>query len=440
LNKSPKMKSKTRTRKKAPVTIGVIGLGYVGLPLAVEIAHGGFHAIGFDVDPQKVEAINLGNSYIGDIPDEELAPLVKKGRIKATTDFSFLAGLKAICVCVPTPLRKTKDPDISYILAAMDKIRQHLTRGQTIILESTTYPGTTDEAVLPLLESTGLRVGEDFHLAFSPERVDPGNSQWKTRNTPKIIGGITPRCTRQATKYYKEIFETVIPVSSTRAAEMVKLLENTFRSVNIGMVNEMALMCDKLDLDVWEVIEAAATKPFGFMPFFPGPGLGGHCIPIDPHYLSWKLKTLNYQARFIEMAAEINGSMPRYVVQKIADALNDDSKPLRGSRVLVLGVAYKRDVGDVRESPALDIIEMLSARGARVDYHDPHVPVLGEHELKMKSVALTDSRLRRCDCVVIVTDHKEINVGRVARKTGLIVDTRNATKNVRSAKARIVKL
>ena len=322
----------------------------------------------------------------------------------------------------------------------MDQIRQYLRRGQTIILESTTYPGTTDEAVLPVLEETGLKVGKDFFLAFSPERVDPGNPTWQTRNTPKIVGGITERCTRMAVQYYGKIFERIVPVTSTRCAEMVKLLENTFRSVNIGLVNEMALMCDRLNLDVWEVIESAATKPFGFMPFFPGPGLGGHCIPIDPHYLSWKLKTLNYQARFIEMAAEINGSMPRYVVQKVADALNEDAKPVNGSRVLVLGVAYKKNVSDVRESPALDVIKLLGERGALVEYHDPHVPVLDEHGVTMKSVDLTPARLKKADCVVIVTDHKGVNVGQVARAAKLIVDTRNATKSIRGAKARIVKL
>ncbi|MEN6627917.1 MAG: nucleotide sugar dehydrogenase [Candidatus Sumerlaeia bacterium] len=436
----PTQSKRSRKHSNTP-TVGVIGLGYVGLPLVVEMARsGGFNVIGFDVSVDKVESINMGKSYIEDIPTSELGPLVREGRIRATYDFSHLEQVEAVSICVPTPLRKTKDPDISYILAAVDEIQQHLQRGQTIILESTTYPGTTDEAVLPVLESTGLNVGEDFYLAFSPERVDPGNPQWKTRNTPKIVGGITEKCTKQAIKYYGRVFENIIPVSSTRCAEMVKLLENTFRSVNIGMVNEMALMCDKLGLDVWEVIEAAATKPFGFMPFFPGPGLGGHCIPIDPHYLSWKLKTLNYQARFIEMAAEINGSMPRYVVQKVADALNDAAKPVNGSKILVLGVAYKRDVSDVRESPALDIIEMLADRGADVTYHDPHVPVLDENSIEMKSVELTAGRLRRADCVVIVTDHKAVNLPMVAREARLIVDTRNATKRLKNPKARIVKL
>lgn len=433
--------SKKTSRSKSIPTVGVIGLGYVGLPLVVEMARsGGFNVIGFDVSIDKVESINSGKSYIEDIPTSELGPLVKSGKIRATWDFSHLEQVEAISICVPTPLRKTKDPDISYILAAVDAIREYLRPGQTIILESTTYPGTTDEAVLPVLESTGLKVGEDFYLAFSPERVDPGNPKWKTRNTPKIVGGITDECTRRAVKYYGRVFENVVAVSSTKCAEMVKLLENTFRSVNIGMVNEMALMCDKLGLDVWEVIDAAATKPFGFMPFYPGPGLGGHCIPIDPHYLSWKLKTLDYQARFIEMAAEINGSMPRYVVQKIADALNDAAKPVNGSRILVVGVAYKRDVSDVRESPALDIIEMLADRGADVSYHDPHVPKLNENSIEMKSVDLTAGRLRRTDCVVIVTDHAAVNLALIGREAKLIVDSRNATKRLRNPKARIVKL
>jgi UDP-N-acetyl-D-glucosamine dehydrogenase len=434
-----KKSAKSSTKSSTPI-LGVIGLGYVGLPLVVEMAHAGFKVIGFDVDSRKTEGINAGRSHIEDVPSEVLGPLARRRKIVATTDFSQLQRADCISICVPTPLRKTKDPDISYILAAVDQIRAYLRRGQTIILESTTYPGTTDEAVMPVLESTGLRVGKDFYLAFSPERVDPGNQVWMTRNTPKIIGGITPACTRQSMKYYGKIFQNLIPVSSTRCAEMVKLLENTFRSVNIGLVNEMALMCDKLDLDVWEVIEAAATKPFGFMKFLPGPGLGGHCIPIDPHYLSWKLKTLNYQARFIEMAGEINGSMPAYVVQKAAEALNDDGKPLNGSRILILGVAYKKNVSDVRESPALDIIRMLQQRGAKVDFHDPFVPVIDEEGHRVKGVDLSDARLRRSDCVVIVTDHDGVNNARVARNAKLIVDTRNATKKIRNPRARVVKL
>jgi UDP-N-acetyl-D-glucosamine dehydrogenase len=420
--------------------LGVIGLGYVGLPLVVEMARAGYAAIGFDIDPRKVESINAGVSYIEDIPSAELAPLVKKGLVRATNDFAQLAEADGISICVPTPLRKTKDPDISYILAAVEQIRRTLRKGQTIILESTTYPGTTDEAVLPVLESTGLKVGKDFYLAFSPERVDPGNATWHTRNTPKIIGGITDACTKKSVEVYSKVFENVVPVSSTRCAEMVKLLENTFRSVNIGLVNEMALMCDKLKLSVWEVIEAAATKPFGFMPFFPGPGLGGHCIPIDPHYLSWKLKTLNYQARFIEMAAEINGSMPQYVVQKVADALNEDGKPVKGSNILVLGVAYKKNVSDVRESPALDIIQLLKGRGGLVTYHDPFVAEIEEHGVEMKSSKLSAASLKAADAVVIVTNHDAFDIKSIAGKAGLIIDSRNATKGIGKSKARIVKL
>jgi UDP-N-acetyl-D-glucosamine dehydrogenase len=434
------MAGKKSGAKKQRTRAGVIGLGYVGLPLIVEMARAGFETVGFDISAEKTESINRGQSYIEDIPGSQLAPFVKKGRILATTDFSELSTVELISICVPTPLRKTKDPDISYILAAVEQIKCTLRKGHTIVLESTTYPGTTDEAVLPVLESTGLKAGQDFFLAFSPERVDPGNPEWKTHNTPKIIGGITEACTRRVKKLYSRIFKDVVPVSSTRAAEMVKLLENTFRSVNIGMVNEMALMCDKLKLDVWEIIEAAATKPFGFMPFFPGPGLGGHCIPIDPHYLSWKLKTLNYQARFIEMAAEINGAMPQYVVDKVADALNRHAKAVNGSNIFILGVAYKKNISDVRESPALDIITMLQNRGAKISYHDPFVPVIGKHGLRLKSVAPTDTRLRRADCVVIVTDHDRFKPDRIAKTAKLIVDTRNATKGVRNPAAEIIRL
>jgi UDP-N-acetyl-D-glucosamine dehydrogenase len=421
-------------------TLGVIGLGYVGLPLVVEMANAGFRVIGFDVDARKVDGINAGRSHVEDIAASVLAPLVRSGQVHATTDFADLAKVACVSICVPTPLRKTKDPDISYIMAAVEQIRQRLRKGQTIILESTTYPGTTDEAVLPVLESTGLVVGEDFFLAFSPERVDPGNATWHTRNTPKIVGGLTAKCLKMAIKYYGRVFEKIVPVSSTRCAELVKLLENTFRSVNIGMVNEMALMCNKLGLDVWEVIEAASTKPFGFMPFYPGPGLGGHCIPIDPHYLSWKLKTLNYQARFIEMAGEINGGMPAYVVQKVADALNDESKPVKGSKILVLGVAYKKNVGDVRESPAIDVIRLLEQRGADMAYHDPYVAALHEEGINLKSVDLTDARLKKADCVVVVTDHAAINYARVAKLAKLVMDTRNALKAIKAPKARVVKL
>lgn len=418
---------------------GVIGLGYVGLPLAVEIANAGFEVIGIDVDAKKVDAVNRAHSYVEDVPNSVLAKVVKKGRLSATTDFSVLAELDAVSICVPTPLRKTKDPDISFILDAVSEISKHLRKGQIIILESTTYPGTTDEMLLPELSRTGLTIGEDFFLAFSPERVDPGNKAHGTKNTPKIIGGITPQCTRKATAYYRKIFDTVIPVSSTKCAEMVKLLENTFRSVNIGLVNEVALMCDRLGLDVWEVIDAAATKPFGFMAFYPGPGLGGHCIPIDPHYLSWKLKTLNYYAKFIELAGDINANMPGYVVNKIISALNRVGKPLRNSHIIIIGVAYKKNVGDLRESPALDVIELLHREGARVEYNDPYVSEIREADVKLKSRPLTAKVLKSADCVVIITNHDAYDYNFICRHARLVMDTRNATKNIRTTTA-IVKL
>jgi UDP-N-acetyl-D-glucosamine dehydrogenase len=418
---------------------GVIGLGYVGLPLAVEIANAGFEVVGIDVDRRKVEAVNRGRSYIEDISNSALAEVVKKGSLRATTDFDVLSELDAISICVPTPLRKTKDPDISYILDAVSQITKRLRKGQIVILESTTYPGTTDEMLLPELSQTGLTVGKDFFLAFSPERVDPGNKVYKTKNTPKIIGGITPQCTRKATAYYKKIFDTVIPVSSTKCAEMVKLLENTFRSVNIGLVNEVALMCDRLGLNVWEVIDAAATKPFGFMAFYPGPGLGGHCIPIDPHYLSWKLKTLNYYAKFIELAGDINANMPGFVVSKVAGALNNVGKPLKNSRIIVIGTAYKKNVGDLRESPALDVIQLLQKQGAHVDYNDPYVPEIHEAGLKLKSHPLTAKFIKSADCVVIITNHDAYDYDFICRYSRLIMDTRNATKNIRTATP-IVKL
>jgi UDP-N-acetyl-D-glucosamine dehydrogenase len=419
--------------------VGVIGLGYVGLPLLVEMANVGLTAYGVDVDARKARKINAGLSYIEDVPSSQLRRLVKAGRIHATTDFDILKQVGAVSICVPTPLRKTKDPDISYIMSAVEETRKRLHKGQIIILESTTYPGTTDELVLPELSRSGLQVGKDFFLAFSPERVDPGNKKHTTKNTPKIIGGTTPECSRRAAAYYRKIFDTVIPVSSTKCAEMVKLLENTFRSVNIGLVNEVALMCNRLGLNVWEVIDAAATKPFGFMPFYPGPGLGGHCIPVDPHYLSWKLKALNYYARFIELAGEINASMPAFVVTKISGALNDVGKPLNGSKILVLGVAYKRDVGDLRESPALDVIELLKQQKAAVSYHDPYVPALNTGDLQLRSIALTRAALRRFDCVVITTDHSSYDYQFICDNARLIVDTRNATHRTKT-RTRIVNL
>lgn len=417
----------------------VIGMGYVGLPLAVEMAMAGIDVIGIDVDKNKVRELNAGRSYIGDVESDLLAPLVKKKKLRATTDFSSLKSVEAISICVPTPLRKTKDPDISYILAAVEKIARFLQKGQLIILESTTYPGTTDECVLPRLEQSGLKVGKDFFLAFSPERVDPNNRVFKTRNTPKVLGGITPACTRKAVDFYGKVFDNIVRVSSARCAEMAKLLENTFRSVNIGMVNEMALMCEKLGVDVWEVIDAAATKPFGFMPFYPGPGLGGHCIPIDPHYLSWKLKSLNYYAKFIEIAGEINGKMPEFVVDKITLALNKLGKPVKGSRILILGAAYKPDVSDLRESPALDVMQLLVKRGAKIAYNDPYIPEIKEGVLNCRSTSIAPSSLKKYDCVVIVTNHSCYDYKKICDAASLVMDTRNATKKIRT-RTKILKL
>ncbi|MFH0792983.1 MAG: nucleotide sugar dehydrogenase [bacterium] len=410
--------------------VGVIGLGYVGLPLLVELGNAGFEAHGMDVDERKVASIRKGKSYIGDVPDKEVARLVKAGKVHATTDFDVLSKLDAVSICVPTPLRKTRDPDISYIVSAVEEVVPRIHKGMLVILESTTYPGTTDELVLPELERSGLKVGKDFFLAFSPERVDPGNAVYQTRNTPKIVGGVTAACTKVAVDFYGKVFDSVVPVSSARCAEMVKLLENTFRSVNIGLVNEMAIMCERLGLNVYEVIDAAATKPFGFMPFYPGPGLGGHCIPIDPHYLSWKLKTLNYYAKFIELAAEINGNMPSYVISKVVSALNDQGKSVRSSKVVVLGAAYKKDVSDVRESPALDILHQLIEKGAVVCYSDPHIPEVSEGTIRLRSVPLTKKLLNESDCVVIVTNHTSFDYRMILRESNLVVDTRNATKGL----------
>lgn len=420
--------------------VAVIGMGYVGLPLAVEFAKAGYQVIGVDVDAEKVRQLNAGVSYIPDVPSEVVADLVGRGLLSATSDFSTLARADAISICVPTPLRKTKDPDMSYIIAAADQIARYSRAGQLIVLESTTYPGTTDELIVPRLIGNGLKVGEDVFICFSPERVDPGNKVYTTRNTPKVIGGVTPACLEVATALYSKAVETIVPVSSTRTAEMVKLLENTFRSVNIGLVNEMAIMCDKLGVNVWEVIEAASTKPFGFMTFYPGPGLGGHCIPIDPLYLSWKLKALNYNARFIELASEINSNMPLYVVNKVMDALNEVRKTVNGASILVLGAAYKRDINDLRESPALDIIRLLQERGGNVCYHDDYVPTLRHEGLAMDSQPLTADLLRSVDCVVIVTDHSYVDYAFIAEHAPLVVDTRNALKGVKHPKARVVLL
>jgi UDP-N-acetyl-D-glucosamine dehydrogenase len=412
--------------------VGVVGLGYVGLPLAVEFARGGFHAMGIDVDPAKVDALSRGESYIQDVPTADVARFRQSGHLRATTDTAVIAELDTINICVPTPLRKTKDPDLSYVVSAVEMIAAHLKPGQLVILESTTYPGTTDEVVRPLLEKRGLVAGRDFFLAFSPERVDPGNPTWNTRNVPKVVGGVSPACTRLAKALYGASVETVVEVSSPKVAEMVKLLENTFRAVNIGLVNELALMCDRLGISVWEVVDAAATKPFGFMPFYPGPGLGGHCIPIDPFYLSWKVKEVGFEARFIELAGHVNGAMPHHVVAKIADALNTHAKAVRGSSVLVLGVSYKRDIDDLRESPAIDVMSELEQKGANVSYHDPYVPVVHGREWHGKrdltSVALTPDALRAADCVVVLTDHRVFDYAAVLQHARLLVDTRNAIK------------
>jgi len=410
--------------------LGVIGLGYVGLPLSMEFARAGFTVVGIDTNAEKVRQLMAGESYIPDVPSEWVREAVENGTFLATTDFSVLADLDTVDICVPTPLRKTKDPDISFVNAAVNEIEKYAHKGMLIILDSTTYPGTTDEIILSRIEKTGLKVGEDFYLAFSPERVDPGNEQWTTKNIPKVVGGVTPACTEHATILYKMTLGPVVPVSSTKVAETVKLLENTFRSVNIGLVNEMTLMCDRMGIDVWEVIDAAATKPFGFMAFYPGPGLGGHCIPIDPFYLSWKAKEAGFEARFIELAGQINGQMPYYVVTKITDALNDQSKAVRGSRVLVLGAAYKEDIDDLRESPSLDIIKLLKEKGADVSFSDPHVRTLVEGEMTMTSVDPTPEALSGFDCLVIATAHTGFDYEQIVAAGIPIVDSRNALKGI----------
>ena len=410
--------------------VGVVGLGYVGLPLAVEYAKAGFSVTGIDLSVSKVDRVNAGESYIADIPTAELKPLVDAGKLRASADFSVIANLDTVNICVPTPLRKTKDPDMSYIVAATQEVARYFHKGMLIILESTTYPGTTDELVLPMLEKSGLKVGEDFFLCFSPERVDPGNVKFQTKNIPKVVGGTTAACTEIGRIFYQQALENVVPVSSTQVAEMVKLLENTFRMINIGLVNEIAIMCDGMGINVWEVIEAAATKPFGFMPFYPGPGLGGHCIPIDPFYLSWKSKQAGIEARFIELAGSINGQMPHFVVAKIQNALNDHSKPVKGSRIHIYGVSYKRNIDDVRESPAIDIMLLLERRGAKISYTDPHVP-----SMKLEDTQYTSQDdFSHADCVVVVTDHSAFDYQALVEQAPLIVDTRNALKNVQSDK------
>jgi UDP-N-acetyl-D-glucosamine dehydrogenase len=418
---------------KRTARVGVIGLGYVGLPLAVEFAKAGFDVTGIDLSERKVDDLNRGQSYIQDVPTSELTPLVESRRLRATTDFSVIAELDTINICVPTPLRKTKDPDMSFIMSACEQAAKYFHAGMLVILESTTYPGTTEEVLLPILSSPGLQVGRDFFLCFSPERVDPGNSKYNTRNIPKVVGGITPACTDMGFRFYSQALETVVPVGSTQVAEMVKLLENTFRMINIGLVNEMAVMCDRMGINIWEVIDAAKTKPFGFMPFYPGPGLGGHCIPIDPFYLSWKTRQAGIEARFIDLAGYINGQMPEFTVGKIQNALNDQGKALNGSRIHILGVAYKNDIDDVRESPALDIIHLLTKRGAVVTYSDPHVPVLHADGLAL-SAEPTLPATAEADCAVIVTNHAAFNYDEILANAKLIVDTRNALRSLQSPK------
>jgi UDP-N-acetyl-D-glucosamine dehydrogenase len=412
--------------------VGIVGLGYVGLPLAVEFAKAGFSVTGIDISEEKVRRVNGGDSYVGDIPSETLAPLVASGRLRATTDFAAVLELDTINICVPTPLRKTKDPDMSFIVSSCQEIAKHFHAGQLVILESTTYPGTTEEVLLPILSKSGLEAGRDFFLCFSPERVDPGNPKYQTVNIPKVVGGSTPICTEMGRLLYAQALEQVVPVSSTQVAEMVKLLENTFRMINIGLANEIALMCDRMRINVWEVIDAAATKPFGFMPFYPGPGLGGHCIPIDPFYLSWKTKQAGIEARFIDLAGYINGQMPQFAADKVQNALNDASKPVKGSRIHVMGVAYKRNIDDMRESPALDVMLLLLRRGAIVTYSDPHVPHLRLDGLQLD--AQPEAAAADADCVVIITDHAAFDYAGLVERARLIVDTRNALKGYASSK------
>jgi UDP-N-acetyl-D-glucosamine dehydrogenase len=425
--------------KKKTAIVGVIGLGYVGLPLAVELGNSGFSVLGLDISKKKIKLVNSGRSDIDDVEDKQLKKLIENKKLKASINFSLLKNVDCACVCVPTPLSKTKDPDVSYILSAFSQVKKYLHRGQLIILESTTYPGTTEELIRPMLEETKLKAGKDFFLAFSPERVDPGNPRYNIKNTPRVVGGTTSLCTKIAKLFYEQTIVKVVPVSSTQSAEMVKLLENTFRSVNIGLVNEVALMCDRLKIDAWEIIDAADTKPFGFMKFYPGPGLGGHCIPIDPHYLSWKLKSLNYYARFIELAGDINSRMPEYVTERVNLALNQKGKSLRGSNILVLGAAYKKDISDVRESPSLDVMRLLEERGAKVSYNDPYVPEVTMDGHSLKSKKLSTRILKESDCVVILADHSDYDYLWIVKNSDLIFDARNATRMVKNKK-KIVKL
>lgn len=427
--------------KDKSARVAVLGMGYVGLPFATVFAEAGFQVTGIDPIAEKMNLLNAGKSYIMDVPTEKVKNLVNSGKLKGTTDYSILSQIDAVAICVPTPLRQTGDPDLSFIVSAAEGIAPYVHKGMVVVLESSTYPGTTRELVLPTLtEKSGLKVGEDIFVAFSPERVDPGREDWTTKNTPKVIGGMTKTCTEVSAAWYSQALDKVVPVSSTEVAEMAKLLENTFRMINIGFVNELALMCDRLGVDVWEVIDAAATKPFGFMKFLPGPGLGGHCIPIDPLYLSWKLRSLNYTARFIELASEINTNMPRFVISKVQDALNEHQKPIKGSKVLVLGAAYKPDIDDLRESPAIDVIRLLQQKGAEVSYHDPYIPQIKHDGWTVKSIKNLDEGIKTADCVVIVTNHKVYDYKALLNNAKLIVDTRNALGTAGMDNPKVVRL
>lgn len=423
--------------KKARV--GIIGLGYVGLPLAVTFAKAGFKVYGIDIDKNRIARLNKKYSYILDVPSSDIKEAMAAGMLSVTADFKKIKGLDAVIICVPTPLYKTKEPDVSYIVSAVENIKKYMKHGQIVVLESTTYPGTTEEVMLPILESGGLKEGKDFYLAFSPERIDPGNKKYDTKNTPKIIGGMSVNSTRIAKLLYEQTLDTVIPVSSANVAEMVKLLENTFRIVNIGLVNEIMLMCDKLGINVWEVIDAAKTKPYGFMPFYPGPGVGGHCIPVDPIYLSWKARMHGFEARFIDLASQVNSEMPHYVVNKAAEGLNDKGKALKCSKILISGVAYKKDIKDLRESPALEIIDILVKKGALVSYYDPYLPYLKIGGINLKCVRFDKNTFKDSDCVVIVTDHSNVDYDFIRKNSSLIVDTRNVYRDIKN-RSNIVRL